>query len=285
MIPLKSASVTILVTIQLRTSAASEIIPSPASHVDSLARRSIHSTQEPSAWIGGGSGSLWRTPHLDNLSIGERFRMSKYYPPKLNASKFHCPHCHVYARQLWDSVSRPAGGAFIQIQNLVVCGCTHCDRDSFWYCGRMIYPDIAAGPPAHEDMPDDVKADYQEAQTVVARSPKSAAALLRLSVQRLMHHLGEKGKDINGSIGNLVKKGLPVQIQQSLDAVRVIGNESVHPGTMDLNDTPEVAATLFDLLNIIVDTMIGQPKRIAAVYAKLPPDKLKAIQDRDAKKS
>ena len=48
--------------------------------------------------------------------------------------------------------------------------------------------------------------------------------------------MGEKGKDINTDIGNLVKKGLPIKVQESLDILRVIGNEAVHPGQLDLKD-------------------------------------------------
>jgi hypothetical protein len=45
--------------------------------------------------------------------------------------------------------------------------------------------------------------------------------------------LGEKG-DSSPAIGNLVKKGLPPMTQESLDCVRVIGNNAVHPGELDL---------------------------------------------------
>ena len=46
----------------------------------------------------------------------------------------------------------------------------------------------------------------------------------------------QKGENLNADVAKLVKKGLPVDVQQALDAVRVIGNEALHPGQMDLRD-------------------------------------------------
>jgi hypothetical protein len=76
----------------------------------------------------------------------------------------------------------------------------------------MIVPSEAPVPPAHVDMPAVCKSDYDEARTIVAASPRAAAALLRLAVQKLMPLLGEAGRNINDDIGALVAKGLPVQV-------------------------------------------------------------------------
>ncbi|MEN9421908.1 MAG: hypothetical protein RLZZ107_1387, partial [Bacteroidota bacterium] len=113
------------------------------------------------------------------------------------------------------------------------------------------------------------------------KSPRGAAALLRLAVQKLCIQQAEKGKDINKDIANLVKKGLSTTIQQALDALRVIGNESVHPGQIDLRDDPDTAQALFRLLNKIAETMITEPKQIQEIYDKIPESKKIAIDDRD----
>ena len=94
--------------------------------------------------------------------------------------------------------------------------------------------------------------------------------------------LGEKGENINTDIGSLVKKGLPVVVQQSLDIVRVTGNGAVHPGQID-TDNPEIVAQLFDLVNIIIEYMISLPRKVSGIYTSLPIDKVKGINDRDSK--
>jgi hypothetical protein len=149
----------------------------------------------------------------------------------------------------------------------------------------MIYPPYLRGPPPNEDMPEDTKRDYEEARAITATSPRGAAALLRLVIQKLCIHLGEKGKDLNVDIANLVKKGLPAVIQKSLDSVRVIGNEAVHPGQMDLKDDKDTVVSLFDLVNLIADVMITKPKKIEKIYQSLPESKREEINKRDRKMS
>ena len=160
-------------------------------------------------------------------------------------------------------------------------GATRCKEYALWREGKMIYPISTTAPLPAEDMPENVKADFLEARNIVNPSPRGAAALLRLALQELMPHLGEKGKSINDDIAELVKKGLPAKLQQALDGVRVIGNEAVHPGQIDLRDDPATAAVLFDLVNMIVDVMITQPKKVEGVYQSLPQSKRDAIKKRD----
>lgn len=131
-------------------------------------------------------------------------------------------------------------------------------------------------------MPDDVRAVYDEAREVSAISRKSAAGLLRLALQMLVDELEPGPGTINTKIGTLVEQGLPVEIQQAMDALRVIGNESVHPGQIDLEGADsEVVDTLFALLNVIVEDRISKPRQIRQMYALLPEDKRKGIEDRD----
>jgi len=132
------------------------------------------------------------------------------------------------------------------------------------------------------DLRDDIKDDYKEARSIVNRSPRGAVALLRLCVQKLCEQLGQPGKNINDDIKKLVKEEeLPLDIQRSLDIVRVIGNYAVHPGQMDIKDDVETANKLFELVNIIAQVMITQPKGIKQLYESIPEPKRKEIENRD----
>jgi len=65
--------------------------------------------------------------------------------------------------------------------------------------------------------------------------------------------------------------------------VRVIGNEAVHPGVIDLKDDRDTANKLFKLVKFIAEKMITEPREIEELYNSLPEDKLKGIKDRDKK--
>lgn len=204
---------------------------------------------------------------------------SKYYPPVLKKDAFNCPHCEVYAEQSWYYIGRMENRSI----DLSVAFCRQCGKHSLWHEGKMLYPIFSTAPLPSEDMPKEVADDFLEARNIVNYSPRSACALLRLALKKLMIHLGENGKNLNEDIGNLVKKGLPVKIQKALDSVRVIGNNAVHPGELDLKDDQATANTMFELTNMIIDVMITQPKEVDEIFEKIPSGAKEAIKKRDAK--
>jgi hypothetical protein len=206
--------------------------------------------------------------------------MQKYYPPKYMEKQFHCVYCGVFSAQHWDNFYIQSGG-FRTHQPLIYCICQHCSKWSYWYNEQMVVPNGTSVPPAHPDMPEVCKEDYEEAREIVAKSPKAASALLRLSLQKLMVVLGERGKNINDNIGELVKKGLPIIVQKALDYCRVVGNNAAHPGEIKLDDTPEIAHNLFSMMNFIVEDRIARPKQIDNLYNQLPEGARKAIEKRD----
>jgi len=209
----------------------------------------------------------------------------KYVAPESGLKAFTCPHCGVLARQYhWGNAGELDATAYSDFNSnpVRVSKCENCEQICLWYFSKLVYPNRGNAPIPNPDMTEDVKKDYEEAASIYSQSPRGASALLRLAIQKLCVHLGGKGKDLNEDIKEFVKKGLIEKIQKSLDIVRVIGNNAVHPGQIDVDDA-ETAGKLFVLVNLIIDSMISIPKRVDAMYLELPKSTKDAIDKRDGK--
>jgi Domain of unknown function (DUF4145) len=205
----------------------------------------------------------------------------KYIQPSVFGESYTCPHCGTIAKQDWWYSTWDDKQHHIKEHNPLKIGtCQHCNQNTVWVGEKMFFPDCGNAPFPNQEMPESVLRLYLEASSISSKSPRGAAALLRLAIQMLCKELGEDGKNINTDISNLVKKGLPNIVQQSLDIVRVTGNEAVHPGQID-TDNPATVGQLFDLVNIIIEYMIALPQKVSGIYNGLPADKIKGISDRD----
>jgi len=230
--------------------------------------------------------------------------------PEYGSKKFKCPHCNILATQNWSSAfkisttsskilddiyldyrSQVQDYAQEQIsmfisksqkdyrksiyellpQNLSVATCISCEKFTLWVDKEIVYPKKTAVPPPNEDLNEDIKTLYIEASSILIDSPKGATALLRLALQMLLKQIGKDGKKINDDIKELVSEGLSPTIQQALDLLRVIGNNAVHPGQINLDDSAEIAQKLFSILNFIADELITKPKELEKLYADLIP--------------
>ncbi len=205
-----------------------------------------------------------------------------YIAPTCFATSFSCPSCGAISHQTWSAFDWDLKSYSIPNQNpLRISTCAHCNSNTLWFQNDILLPDVGLAPLPNPEMPKDVQSLYLEAASISAKSPRGAAALLRLAVQVLCKSLGEKGENISDDISKLVKKGLPELVQQSLDVVRVTGNNAVHPGVINTDD-PDTVANLFALLNVIVEYMVALPNRVSGLYTALPQPALDSIKRRDA---
>ena len=207
-----------------------------------------------------------------------------YTPPSHGETGFNCPHCRAYSGQTWWRAIAAANN----MQNRVVRSiafslCDRCGEDAVWKGAKLVLPQVLTVEPPHMNMPEDCRVDFEEARSIANLSPRGAAAILRLVVQKLMPHIGGKGENLNQDIADLVSKGLPEEIQMALDTCRVIGNNSVHPGEMAITDTPDITNQLFGIVNFIVDDRIRRPAALRAMYQTLPEGSRNAIAKRDGK--
>ena len=211
--------------------------------------------------------------------------MTDYVPPRYRAKAFHCPHadCRAFAHQEWARLATCTDF----IERISISVCSKCKKYAVWVDKKIVYPDASRAPLPVEDMPDDIKRDFEEARIIFNTSPRAAAALMRLALEKLLIYLDAKnaeGDNLNKMIRNLVERGLPRKIQRACDVVRFIGNNSVHPGKIDVEDNEDIALALFGLLNIIVEDMIAgsESRKIDEMYENYLPEHIReSIQRRD----
>lgn len=223
--------------------------------------------------------------------------MPQYVKPERFLEVFTCPFCDVTAKQNWygnntakklffrkeddDTITPIFGGDYVihdkstEYSNWIFSKCQNCNKITVWHEEKMVYPDSFPVDSPNEDMPDSIKSKYIEAAKVVSLSPASAAALLRLALQILLKEI--LGEDSSGNIYKdiLILKEKPIDssLIQALDIIRIAGNESVHPGELNLSENEDDALLLFDLLNMICDQFFTQPNRMKKMYEKLPKSK------------
>ena len=218
--------------------------------------------------------------------------MTKYTAPEFKKEAFNCPHCGAFSYMEWIEIKKYYGPLNSQpIPNAYKCAlCSHCKQISLWkpyedsVLGEMLYPDVGSAPFPAEDMPDDVKKDYEEAARIFIKSPRGAAALLRLGLQKLCIHLGEEGKNINTDIRSLVNKGVfSGRVVKVADTLRITDNNAVHPGQISDGDFDRAARKMFDLINFIVKKAITEPKELDELYQLMPENARNAAETQDKK--
>ncbi len=230
--------------------------------------------------------------------------------PEYGNEKFQCPHCNTVASQKWFAASNASSVAmeilyhlyfsyrpkiddyaqtnihnFLKESNNLfestfidhvpkgfsIATCSSCSKFTLWVNKEIVYPKTTALPPPNDDLDEDIKALYIEASLILIDSPRGAAALLRLALQKLLKQVGKGGKSINDAIKELVSEGSDPTIQKALDLIRVVGNNAVHPGQIDLGDNSDIAQKLFKTFNFIAKKLITEPKEMEQFYDEVIP--------------
>jgi hypothetical protein len=172
-----------------------------------------------------------------------------------------------FAEQYWGEwTSLPPGPKTVGI---AYAECLVCEQKSWWLTDpepQMVWPRAKPGVPPSPEMPDAPKALYDEARAIAQDSPRAAVALLRVATEILITEVVPDAKGSKGSLNDVVaqavKNGLTAMAQQTLDALRVIGNDAVHPKQLVLDEanTREIYGSLCRLLNLVVDQLVTAPR-------------------------
>lgn len=225
---------------------------------------------------------------------------NNFIEPKFEGSHFTCPYCQAIAQMNFITPSKIKQSIYTNLQDIELyyipvkdktkneinnikhiadiyekfansfAICINCEKISIWVNEKMIYPKPCLTPPPNEDLPEEIKADYEEASLIVQDSPRGACTLLRLALQKLMIYLGED-KNLDKAIKSLIdKKIINEDLQKALDSVRVVGNSAVHPNELDIKDNKEIAIALFKIINCISEKILTEKKRVDEIYNILP---------------
>lgn len=179
--------------------------------------------------------------------------MEEKHIPELDKRSFICPHCGAYSEMSWHSVTFYSDR--FSHKDVAISRCSNCYGLAVWIKGKMIYPE-SIKISANKDMPPKAKDFFNEAQSIISRSPRAATALLRLALEEIVKTLNGTGKNLNEKIQSL---SLSKDILTLFEACRLYGNQAAHPGVIDFNekDSSDIAYNLSNFINIIVALKIS----------------------------
>ena len=166
-----------------------------------------------------------------------------------------------------------------EIKDISMLQCTACEKYIIFNRETQIYPIIANIEDPNPDMPEDIKKDYDEARNIYNLSVRGSCALLRLALDKLLIYLDIKGKTLFNKINAYCDRFEPDEtMKQALHSIRIVGNESVHPGTFNVEDNKDIALLLFEILNDIAYEHITKKKKREEMFKKLPENTIKNIK-------
>ena len=220
--------------------------------------------------------------------------MSKnnHIPPKFREDKFSCPHCNVVTQQSWHPLTQFSYGRKSvtnpemsrgkdKFSNMQVSICKYCQEPTLWHNENPVYPIAGHQSSPHPDMPENIRLIYEEAASISQLSPRASCALMRHAVEELVKDMGYKD-DLFNNIGQMYEEGLIDDIiKDSLDIVRLTGNDALHGNQIDMNDQTNVDY-MFELINEIVESLISSPKRRKNMLEKFGQNRLDSIKRRDS---
>src|SRR4029453_244700 len=154
------------------------------------------------------------------------------------------------------------------VQNVSISYCFNCNQMCLWVYDQLVWPARPSPEPERHVVPNE-RREYEEASQALEASPRGAAALLRLAIEKLCKELGVSGESLKDDIAFVVREDVDARVQKVLDAARIIESNAGRPGPIGLGDDRATAETLSGLVNLICEKMIMEPRHLQAVYTKL----------------
>ena len=136
-------------------------------------------------------------------------------------------------------------------------------RELYFLSEDLVYPFCIQRIRMPDAVPEHISEDYQEACSILDRSPKASAAMARRVLQSVLREQGYKSGKLNDQIKTVLGERntgntLPEVLKGRIDVVRNVGNMSAHPFTArDGSEIIDVSKSDADLCLDIVGEVIS----------------------------
>src|SRR5712691_1595565 len=101
--------------------------------------------------------------------------MLPYSSPTYKSDGYTCPLCSFYSHQNWFQVYYGEYNHYGNLNlDLELSVCVKCNKHLLWHNGEIVFPVVNGAPPAHPDMPNEIKKIYDEAKSIVSKSSRAS---------------------------------------------------------------------------------------------------------------
>ena len=158
------------------------------------------------------------------------------------------------------------------VQNVSISYCFNCNEMCLWVYDRLVWPRREGFPEPKLHAPPKVRRESEEASQILEASPRGAAALLRIAIEKLCKELGVSGESLKDDIAFFVREDMDARVQKVLDAAQIIESNAMRPSQIGLGEDRATAETLSGLVNLICEKMIMEPRHLQEVHTKVRED-------------
>src|SRR5262249_30518266 len=104
------------------------------------------------------------------------------------------------------------------VQNVSISYCFNCNQMCLWVYDQLVWPKCIGGSEPKLHVSPNVRRESEEASQTLEASPRGAAALLRLTIEKLCKELGVSDESLKDDIGFFVREDIDARVQKVLDA-------------------------------------------------------------------
>ena len=135
----------------------------------------------------------------------------------------------------------------VRMANLHISNCHSCNGFSLWVSGLLVFPTRV------DKTPELAEEDVEEAAAILNKFPRGATALMRVCIQKLVPLLEDNGKALNQRVSSLVRKGLEMEMQQSMEVLQVLQSDPLQLSQLESEADKEIALRFIDSLQAVLE--------------------------------